>query len=680
MRFFAVLAVMMSLFVFAAPAAEAQTNGLVYSEDTIFTVRDDVVEVETTAVMSNTTSERRSGNTVYYSYFDSLIIVVPTNAQDLIIESRGSELSSTASEIDGDFDVRTATLPTELRSGDRRTFTITYSLPRGQIRGDGLFFSNPAFHSFPLWSFSDAGTGSLTLRVPENAHLSEFGDLLRRTGLNDGYIEWEPLDFTIPEDVFTFVTVTIDDRLDTQRFTVADQEIELRTWPGDQEWSNFAKQTITDGLPQLEELIGLPVPEQSVLEVTESVNPYFYGYAGWYDPLDTSIEIGNELDTAVMIHELSHAWFNNSLFSERWMLEGLAEEFAWQAQTALGWESEEVPGTPDTAARNAGPLIEWSRTTAAGIDDADFRARELYGYETSWFVVRELVEIIGLDGVRFVIQAANDDLVAYPGSNSGEITSVRDDWRRVLDLASVEIGADQEAELEALFVDYVVAPRHIEMIENRRVARDRYDKMIESSPGWAVPVDIRREMGRWKFDDATELMDRASEVHLRYVEVLEMAEEADLDLSDAAQISYERNGSHFGLALRVLAQQETAINAVTGVRRAATRELTTEEAWGLRDVPRAPYADLAENAFANDDRSGIGEARRRLDAKLVEAAVVGAERLFWTKVAIAALAITLVLFIWMAVRRRRNKSHVSGSPVDLAGLGDQRDPIGGYTT
>ncbi len=672
MRFLAGLVMTVSLLIFSAPALGAQpTDGLSYSEDTVFTVREGSVDVETTAVMRNTTAERRRGNTIYYSYFDSLIIVVPTNAQNLKIVSRGSTLSSTASEIDDDFEVRTARLPTELRSGQRRSFTITYSLPLGEIRGEGIFFSNPAFHAFPMWSFSDPGTGSLLLRIPEGARLTEFGDILRQVDDSDAdglsleddeprFVEWEPRVFDVPEDIFTFVTITIDEGLDTQRFTVAGQDIELRTWPGDDEWSSFAKQTITEGLPQLEELIGLPVPDQSVLEVTESVNPYFYGYAGWYNPLDTSIEIGNELDSGVMIHELSHAWFNNGLFAERWISEGLAEEFSWQTQNALEWEAEDVPRRPLTTAKNAVPLIEWSRTsTASGVDDADFRAREAYGYSASWFVVREMVDIIGLDGVQFVLRAANDDLTSYPGENEEETTLVRDDWRRVLDLASMHATAEQEAELEALFTKYVVADRHIEMLDERRDARARYSEFISFEEDWTIPIDVRHEMVRWDFDDAVTLMGGASQVHERFREVATIAADAELELSNAAQISYERSSDDYSRALKVLADQEIAIGKVEGVRQIATRELTTEEAWGLRDVPLAPYAALAEGAFAEDDVEGIDDARQRLEAKLAEAATVGATRLVWAKVGAAALAIMVVLLTWMVIRRRRAKKQAA---------------------
>ena len=51
----------------------------------MFTVLADSVRVETTAVMSNTTSERRQGYSIYYSYFEQTILVIPARAEGLTI-------------------------------------------------------------------------------------------------------------------------------------------------------------------------------------------------------------------------------------------------------------------------------------------------------------------------------------------------------------------------------------------------------------------------------------------------------------------------------------------------------------------------------------------------------------------------------------------------------------------
>ena len=46
----------------------------------------------------------------------------------------------------------------------------------------------------------------------------------------------------------------------------------------------------------IEAAIGLPWPADDSFEVIETLSPYLYGYAGWYTPLESSIEIGDELE------------------------------------------------------------------------------------------------------------------------------------------------------------------------------------------------------------------------------------------------------------------------------------------------------------------------------------------------------------------------------------------------
>ena len=48
------------------------------------------------------------------------------------------------------------------------------------------------------------------------------------------------------------------------------------------------------------------------------------------------IEVGEDLDSHTMLHELSHAWFNHSAIAERWLSEGLADEIGARAVAALG--------------------------------------------------------------------------------------------------------------------------------------------------------------------------------------------------------------------------------------------------------------------------------------------------------------------------------------------------------
>lgn len=636
----------------------ASTTGLAFSEETTFTVLEDSVQVETTVEMTNTTSERRSGNTVYYSYFDQFQHVVPTGATEVSIASRGRQLTTTGEQLDEDFDLVSARLPTQLRSGQSRTMDISFVLPLGSIRGEGIFFSNPAFHSFPVWSFSDPGTGSLKLRVPENAQLGQFGGALQITGMEEGYTIWEPRDFSTPDEVFSLVTITVDDALLEEEFPVSGQDIVLRTWPGDDVWVTFARDTIENGLPTLESLIGLPIPDQQSLEITESVTPYFYGYAGWYDPADTTIEVGNELDDSVMLHELSHAWFNDNLFDERWVNEGLAEEFTWLAQQKLGWPTEILPETPRSTDTGAIPLIDWGNGLGSTLGDEEIRDTEEYGYATSWYTLHALVEIIGVDGMQSVLTAIDAETVSYVGDDPSETTTMPDDWRRLLDLSSESVAGEDlaaEAAVEELFINFVLNNDNARGLDERRDARTMFREFVARDPNWRVPREVRSALTLWNFEAATAVMEEANQVLGRSLEVEGEARAHDLKISNAARLAYELDDPDFGKAMTILDAQADALPAIDELRGTYARTLTMNQQWGIGDIDLAPLVNHAERAYSTDTYGEISAAQSDMDATLAAAETRGAERILWTRIGSAAAAVFGVMTLWTLHRSRRDR-------------------------
>lgn len=619
------------LFANIAPAS-AQTQGLEYSEDVVFTVLEDSVRVDLTATMTNSTVERRNGDTTLFSFFDTFVFVAPTGLTDLTITSAGTRLSSTSERLDDDFDAVTAVLPTQLRSGESRSFDVSYVLPRGELRSDGAFISNPAYFGFPLWSFSDPGTGSLSLRVPVEAEVTELGETIAPGETVDGFTTWEPRQFDVPADFFTYVNVVRQDRFEERNFVVSGEDILLQSWPGDTEWADFAQAAIEQGIPTLQDHIGSPIPDQNTLEVTASVTPLLFGFAGWYDPVDTSIEIGNELDRRVMLHELSHAWFNNDLFIDRWMVEGLAEEVSWQVDRQLGGQDEELPTTPRSTDAGAIPLNEWPTPTADVADDA-LRDRELYGYNASWFVVRELSSIIGDEGLRRIILAAENQTPAYSGATRSLLLN---DWRRTLDLASMISDAEEEDALDQLWLDLVVDDNEAAVLVERSVARDEYRRFQNRPLQWAVPAEIDQAMADWRFDDARELLLEANRVLDLQRRVIDQAGLAGLEAAEAGRDAYEQPEADFAGAVAVLVEQEAAIESVLDVRDLVSQPLTRDELAGLGDVDLGSAVGLAERAYELnrfDDVISIGD---RLAQTRGEAAQVGRSRLLWSRLGLGA--------------------------------------------
>lgn len=52
------------------------------------------------------------------------------------------------------------------------------------------------------------------------------------------------------------------------------------------------------------------------MEIIETSTPHLYGYGGWYPSGANVIEMGDALDLRFLLHELSHAWFNEGMSQE----------------------------------------------------------------------------------------------------------------------------------------------------------------------------------------------------------------------------------------------------------------------------------------------------------------------------------------------------------------------------
>lgn len=657
MRTCAFLAGFLVMFFATISPLSAQTDGLEYSEDVVFTVLDDSVRVDLAATMTNNTVERRNGDTVLFTFFETFVFIAPTGLTDLSITTTGTQLSSTQEPLDDDFDVVTAVLPTQLRSGESRSFDVSYTLPRGELRSNSAFFSNPAYHGFPLWSSSDPGTGSLVLRVPVDAEVAELSETIAPRAVVDGFNTWEPLEFGVPTDFFTYVNVVREDRLEERNFAVSGQDIVVQSWPGDTEWADFAQEAIEQGIPTLEEHIGTPIPDQDTLEVTASLAPFLFGFAGWYDPTETSIEIGNELDRGVMLHELSHAWFNHDLFVDRWVIEGLAEEVSFQVDRELDGRSRELPTRPRSTDAGAAPLNDWS-TPFDNFANADLRERELYGYNASWFAVRELADIVGDVGLRQIILAADTEAPAYRGATRSLLLN---DWRRLLDLASVVTDAEGEAALNQLWLDLVVNDAEAPVLAERSEAREAYRRFQNRPLEWLVPAEIDQAMADWRFEDALELLGEANRVLDLQRRVIDQAGLAGLQAAEAGRVAYERPDPDFDGAVAVLVEQEAAIESVLQVRQLVAQPLTREERVGLGDFDLGSIAELAEEAYALnrfDDVVLIGE---RLQETRTEAQGVGRSRILWSRLGlgVAVAGVLYAIFRVISLRPWREQESVS---------------------
>ena len=229
------------------------------------------------------------------------------------------------------------------------------------------------------------------------------------------------------------------------------------------------------GLPALEQLTRQPLDDDQRLILRESAKPSLEGYSGWFDYGTGVIEMGEELDPAVTLHELAHRWFNDDTSYHRWITEGLAETYANAVAERAGGTAHQ-PGVPRRRAPGKRPLNEWESFSFAQQDE---RA-EKYGYDTSFFVVDTLFDEIGPGRMADVLTAIDAGTPVYGAAGSGPA--------RPGELASLPRPARTGRRLRA-------GDRPVPPLRRLRPRRGRARRPNECPRGVRPPRRARRRLG-----------------------------------------------------------------------------------------------------------------------------------------------------------------------------------------
>lgn len=537
-----------------------------------------------------------------------------------------------------------------------QTFRFTYDLPRVPPRSDGFTRLNDAYATFPMFAIGDPGITDVEVVVPQGFEVELVGDEMQESE-RDGHQVFTATAIDDPNAWEVLVSARDDSKLIERSIDVGEDGVKVLGWPDDAEWADFAATQVTDGVPALEDIIGIDWPATTTIEVVETASPYLYGYAGWYMPVESLIEVGDELDQHVMLHELAHLWFNDDLFEGRWINEAFADEVVALAVADLGGEElSPEPIKPDDPGRLE--LNDWSNPDLqAGISDD----QERYGYNTSWAVMHAIVEEIGGDELADVIQAADAGQVAYRGPGVPEELARTFDWKELLDLLE-EIGGSEKAAV--LFQRHVVSEAESGDFEARATARQHYAELLEVGDGWAAPTSIRLAMTDWRFETAEDLIIEAREVLGTKAEVVEVA--ADLDVADrlALQDAYEV-GKDMG---DVAAEADEALGAARDLR--AAEDAKADGAGPLGAVGlvfSGVSGDLsdAQAAFDKGDYAAVRAGSADVGSTMDGAAVTGILRL------VGMLLLLLVgFFVRKALRVRKAHRAARAAEASPSAVGD----------
>lgn len=636
----------------AAPSAAAADNGNLRMEaDVTYELEPDESRVRVTVEMRLTNliaDYVRSDGATVFTVYESVNIPVPAEATNVAARRvGGGALTTFRDEMeDPQWALLGVDLSPDLRAGSPQTIEVDYDLPDQPPRSDGLVRASPAYTLFPVYPVGDLEHAGVTVIAPDVFdELEVVGSDMSRS-VSDGYVTYT--DDDIEEQFYATLAARNDDLLDEREVAAGDHTFTLRYTPGDEEWADFAEDVVSQGVPLLEDAIGEPWPGDDGMAIIESSSPHAFGYGGWFDLDANTIEVSDQLDAGIMLHELAHAWFNHDTLGERWLREGLADLYADQAGHEMtGWESEVEPGPSDADETIA--LAEWDESAVGfgGVED--------FGYDTSWWAMDRIHDDIGGDAMSEVLAAAFDKKMPYASADGRrEELSGPVGWRRMLDLLE-EIGASDVA--REVYEDVVLDEEGLDRLAGRDAARAEYEDLVDRSGGWGAPYEVRRAMSTWTFARLDELVAESEQVLGARDDVLDAL--AHLGVDELPELENEYQAADRIDETLDLGRQYTETADVVLTAEERPGGVLGALTWvGEQIVP----ADVTAGDAAVQVSEGDLEEARATAAAINE--YVDRAPMFGGIVLGQAL-LCLMLLPWIVVRmRRRRHSDVPAEPVD----------------
>ncbi|MER6940592.1 hypothetical protein, partial [Nocardioides sp. NPDC000441] len=615
-----------------APAAVAAPNdGVGESSRTRYVLDEKAKTVKVKAEVT-VTNQQPSTATTYY-FLTGHAIPIPAGASKVRATSNGANLPVSTEKIKGTgLAVVTVSFP-NLYYGKSRTITWTYELKGAPIRAKKNHTRiGEGYAVFPVIGLGDDGQVTVDVVLPKSmTFTASSGDFTKRT--KGKTTTWHS------EGDFVDAGVSARDpkAFDEKKIKIGDTKLSLQSFPKDKEWLDFAEKRVTEGMPVLEELTGNEWPG-GLETIREDGSAEAVGYA-WFDSDADEIVVSEDLDTAILYHEMTHAWINPDIVEGRWLSEGLTELVAQHATEEVGAKGQKY-GKVKRRSKEAFPLLTWDANGWSQEKDA-------YGYPAAYTAVSAMLADLSDEELTQVVDDVYDGRTGYDAADD-EITSGPVDWRLFLDIVQ---RYDTDASPEKPLKNWVLTRAEAKQLGPRAEARKTYAEIDRVNGEWLPPLGLRDVMAAWTFEDVDGVVGLIGEANADAAAVQEAAEKADLPVPAAAKEAYE--GANDDDRYRDLA---------TTLPR--TAEVITEVGEATADVEgmQNPLTELGELVLFLD--VGAASARADLNNGYLEDASATAAgvraRADWALVVglVALLVLACVAYaayrvFWNASARRR---------------------------
>jgi hypothetical protein len=590
-------------------------------------------------------------------YYTAARFAVQPAIRNLAASSGSTTLAARVVSSTAEFSAIEVPFGRGLFHGATYAFTFAYDIvdPGGVPKRDVRVAASLV--AFPVWAFGSQGTAgsSVSVTVPAGYTVTiEAGDLT--SSPTPGGATVLSAD-TIPDPAAFFAYLTAErpgafhETTATVRLPDGAVTVLIRAWEDDPDWGRRVTSIISKGLPVLSDLIGLDYLVHGELQVDEAAGSRLGDYAGVYNSETESIDLRYDGDGYTTLHETAHTWFNDNLFSGRWIAEAWAEYYGVEAGKKIGTDGQAFVLTSQLSTARI-QLNAW-----AGVGEEP-PLREEYAYAASYRLAQLIEARAGLAGLRKVWQAAENGESSYqpsrpgPSPEKGVVTTV-EGWQRLLDLLEERTGHGYVD----LWRQWVVTAAQAATLDERATARADYARTVSSARDLQLPYEVRYLLGAWQFEALQQELVDARSVLTDRDRIAAAAARLNLVVPATVKTDFE-SGTSFDLAKRDAASELTALTTLESSSDSLARSPSALEWVGLLFADPTRQLGMARTAFEKGD---AGSATRDANEAAQERA--GATVAGRLRVSVAGGAVLLLDGLAMgglALRRRRRRQAANG--------------------
>jgi hypothetical protein len=641
----------------AAPSTLAASTGLAYTSTGIWTVDPALGRVHVDVQVLAISHAADTGTRRYY--YSSLELTLPPSTQGYkATDANGNVLPVTVQAtvtsgvvVDVDFGQR-------LYAGQSILFDLKFDVVDMGGSTDRDLRIGQDLVSFPVKGFGSPGTpgSSVTVVFPAGFAVQEqFGtltsqvDSLGRTVFASGPVP----DAYALTAWFTGARNVPDADFQSETLAVGPIEVTLRYWSDDPGWASQVGRVVITGYPILRQLIGLGDPTATHLTIEEATSQGIGGFSGEYDPASSLVQISYFADPIVVLHELAHLWFNESLASDRWINEGFASYYAEKAVLRLGLP-DHAPALGPSLMTAAEPLNSWTGSAPGS-------ATEAYLYGASLQAARDIANLAGTAGLAKVWAQARARTSAYanPAAGGADLPARGvADWRRLLDYLELTTGKSYVD----IWVEWVVTPQQASSLSTRDDLLADYSATSDQMGGWTMPPDVRTAMGGWQFGTAQVLLSQIRDVLDLRQQIDALAAQEGTTAPANLQTAFETGGT--GDALDEANLELQALNTMAAAEKAKASSQGAVRVFGLIGTDPDSQLASARDAFARGDvplALSLAESARSAWAG---AAGAGQLRVVGVLAGTGGSLLLLGIFIWTRNGKRRPVAATKGAGPD----------------